>query len=95
MGLGKLLRVERTVNIYLITKSKYLGDPLEEINIDTISLESLKEIIPANDGDPLLYDGYILNKEQLDRLNFFLEKKIDPNFKRFEYYLECYGIYES
>ena len=95
MGLGKLLRVERTVNIYSVSKSKFLGDAVQEINIDHIPLKSLQEIITAHNDDPLLYDGYILNREQIAQLNEFIEKKITPDFKMFEYCLECYGMYES
>jgi len=95
MSLGKLLRVERSINIYKRTKSKYLGDSIQEINIDFISFELLNKIIIANEEDPLLYDPYELNVEQIEKLNTYLENKINPDFKTFEYFLECYGIYEK
>jgi len=95
MSLGKLLRVERTINIYKKTKSKYLGNSVQEINIDLIPFDFLKEIIIANEDDPLLYNDYELSTEQIENLNTHLENKITPNFKTFEYFLECYGIYEK
>lgn len=76
MGPGKLLRVERTINIYSVSRSKFNGDVVQEINIDQVPVKSLQEIIVANNDDPLLYDGYILNREQITRLNEFMEQKM-------------------
>ena len=94
MNKKKLLKEERTINVYKKIKGKFLEDAVTEINIDFIPLEFLQEIIVAIDDDPLLYNAYDLNKEQIDKLNPYLEKQIVPDFKRFEYWLECYGIYD-
>jgi len=87
--LDKLLRVERTINVY----SKDGDEPLEEINVDNIPFEKLKDIVPSNDDDPQLYDGYELNERQLNAINKHLEVKIEPNFKNYIYLLVCGGIY--
>ena len=95
MGLGKLLRVERTINIYTASQSETLGEIQHEINIDILDLETLKKIVTPNIDDPLVYDGYPLTWEQIESLNVFIDQKINPDFTLFEYYLECYGIYET
>lgn len=85
----KLIRVERTVNIY----AKKGSEPLEEINIDTISFSMLKEIVAPEKDDPLLYDGYDLDANQLDKINKLIDGKIKPNHKLYNYILVCGGIY--
>ena len=54
MSLGTLIKELRTINIYKKSKSKYLGDALEEINVDHIPLDKMKEIIVANPDDLFL-----------------------------------------
>ena len=94
MKTKKLIRTERTINGYKKSKGKYLSDPVIEINIDKIPLDVLQKIVEANPADPLLYDAYELTEQQLTKLYSLLEKQITSGFKKFEYYLECYGIYE-
>ena len=89
-SLKKLRSVERTINIY----SKDGDDPLEEINIDNIPFEKLREIIPPKEDDPLLYDGYSLEEKQIALINYYLQNKIVPDFEKYNYILECYGIYD-
>jgi hypothetical protein len=84
----KLLRVERTVAIY-----KQNNDLVEEINIDSVPLDTLVNIIPPKEGDPLLYDGYVLTPNQLEKLNIFINYKIRADFDLYFYVLECTGIY--
>jgi hypothetical protein len=95
MGLGKLIKTVRTISVYKKTRGKHLGDLIEEFNVDAISIEELKKIITPNNDDPLLFDGYPLNDEELQKLSELLENKIIPNHKRFDYVLECYGIYDK
>jgi hypothetical protein len=85
----KLVRVERTINVY----TKDGDESLQEIPIDNISFEKLKDIVPPKEDDPLLYDGYILTEEQLNELNKFIERKIKPDFGLYTYILVCGGIY--
>jgi hypothetical protein len=91
----KLLRTERTINVYQKNPSPHIENPIDEINIDVIPLEKIKIIVVAKPDDPLLYDGYELNMDQINNLNKYLEKPIIYDFNRFEYFLECYGIYDA
>jgi hypothetical protein len=85
-----LIRVERTIEIY----SKNGNKPLYEINVDCIPLNHLIHIVHSNPNDPLLYDGYELNLDQILSLNRFLPKKIEPDFNLYNYILEAEGIYD-
>ena len=91
MPLGKLIRTERTIIVYKKTKQTTYGKEIQQINVDQIPLDVLKSIVTANDDDPLLYDGYILSPEELNKFNAILEL----NHDKFDYALECYGIYDS
>lgn len=95
MPLGKLIKTDRTINIYKKTKSRFKGESISEININSIPLDLLKATITPNDGDPFLYDGYPLTPDQLDELNTLIEPPIKPDHKKFDYILECYGIYDE
>lgn len=78
----KLLRIERTICCYL----KNGDELLWEINADNIPFERLREIVPPNEDDPLLYDGYELDENQIASINAFLEKEIIPDFKVYNYF---------
>ncbi len=95
MPLGKLIRTERTIFVYRKTKTKYYRKEIQEINVDNIPLDVLKAIVTPNDDDPLLYCGYTLGKVELNKLNDLSGTKITPNHDKFDYILECYGIYEN
>lgn len=84
----KLIRIERTLNIY--TKANEL---IQEISID-IPFDTIIDIVSPKDDDPLLYDGYILDEEQLSQFNKVLKQKIEIDSNRYFYVLECTGIYE-
>jgi hypothetical protein len=89
---SKLIRIERYISYYHIT-----GDDekmIAEIDINIIPLESLLTIVTAKDDDPHLYSIYHLNQTQLDQINNLLPKKIVFDFSKYEYHLECGGIYE-
>jgi len=90
MASGKLVRVERTINVY----DNKNDELLEEISIDIIPFDELKSIVPPNADDPLLYDGYDLDAIQLEKLNNYLSNKIKINFNAYSYILVCGGIYE-
>lgn len=95
MSLGKLIRTDRSINIYRKSESKYLEDPIEEIEVNNISFDFLKQLVQANSDDPMLCDTYLLNEDQITKLNTHLRIPIVPDFGMFEYFLECYGIYEK
>jgi hypothetical protein len=84
----KLKTVERTVNVYNVDTE----DDVEEIIID-ISVERLQNIVCPKNGDTLLYQGSLLNADQLEKINRELTKKIIPDFSLYYYVLECHRIY--
>jgi len=88
--MSKLIRVERTIAKYNIDDE----DIISEENIDSVSLGVLLSIVSAKDDDPLLYDGYILNKNQLSEINNYLNNKLTFDFDLYYYVLECAGIYD-
>ncbi|TAL45882.1 MAG: hypothetical protein EPN92_06905 [Chitinophagaceae bacterium] len=88
-SLDKIVEIERSVNIYQNSDNELV----EEIIID-IPLEKLKEIVTAKEEDPSLYEAYLLNDQQLEKINLLLEKKIEPDFTQFFYVLEAAGIYD-
>ncbi len=93
--LNKLIKEERTINIYKKTDSDIIRESLlEEINIDIIPLETLKSIITPNPDDPLLFDGYPLEVEEFNKINALINNRITPNFELYDYVMECYGIYD-
>jgi hypothetical protein len=67
---------------------------IEEININFIPFDSLKQIVIPKEDDPQLYDGYVLNVKQLREINKHLTKKIVANFKLYFYVLESAGVYD-
>jgi hypothetical protein len=88
--LDKLMRVERTINVYRNEDEELL----QEINVDSIPFEKLKEIVSPVNEDSLMYDGYDLNKEQLNMINSYLADEINPDFNLYSYILVCGGIYD-
>lgn len=87
---NKLVRVERSVNVYY----KSSKEPSGEINIDIIPFDKLINFVTPKEDDPLLYDGYQLDEKQLNEINKFIDNKIVVDFKKYYYYLECSGIYD-
>lgn len=87
---NKLIRVERTLNIYTNSDNSLI----KEINIDEVPFDVLEKIVAPKVDDPLLYDGYVLSIEQIQEFNKVLRNSIVPDFKSFFYVLECGGIYD-
>jgi hypothetical protein len=88
-SLDNIVKIERSINIYRNSDNELV----EEVIID-ISLEKIKEIVLPSEDDPELYEGYILNEEQLGKFNLLLEHKISADFSQFFYVLEAAGIYD-
>jgi len=86
----KLIRVERSINIY----SNSDNSLIEEIDVNQISIEVLNKIVKPKEDDPLLYDGYVLDKNQLEEFNKVIQNNIVPKFDYFFYVLESEGIYD-
>lgn len=61
---NRLIRVERAIKVY----AKDGSQPLEEIDIDDLSFDVLKTIVIPEESDPMLYDGYVLDSTQLERI---------------------------
>ncbi|HLA59820.1 MAG TPA: hypothetical protein VK622_13695 [Puia sp.] len=88
--MSKLIRVERSIATYNIIDEDIISDD----NIDEIPLNKLLTIVTPKDDDPLLYDGYVLNENQLLEINSHLNNKLVFDFNAFYYVLECAGIYD-
>lgn len=86
----KLIKIERTINVY----AKDGDEPIEEVNIDIVPFEILKEIVPPTKEDPLLYDGYGLDEKQMNLINSYLQNRILADFKAYNYILVCGAIYD-
>ena len=71
-----LQRVEREIVIY----QKGKEEPIKEINIDNIPFEELKNIISPKEDDPLLYGGYILDENQLEKIKHVNSLELYPDF---------------
>ncbi len=88
--MSKLIRTKRTIATYSIRDEHIVS----EENIDSVSLEFLQSIVHPRDDDSQLTEGYILDENQLVRINGQLENKLTFDFNSFYYVLECTGIYE-
>ncbi len=88
-SLDKIVKIERSINSYRNSDNELV----EEVIIE-IPLEKIKEIVVPPEYDPELYEGYILNEEQLGKFNLLLENKIPADFSQFFYVLEAAGIYD-
>jgi hypothetical protein len=86
----KLLKTERSVAFYNIYGEQIVG----EYNIDEIPDEKLFTIVIPPVDDPLLIDGYPLNRVQFKKINDILKEKIIPDFNLYYYVLESTGIYD-
>jgi hypothetical protein len=89
MSLGKLIGLERSIHIYKNSDNSLI----EEIIIE-ISLEALLNVVSPKNDDSELVEGYVLNSEQIKLINAYLNKRIEPDFKLYQYVLMCFGIYE-
>jgi hypothetical protein len=88
--MSKLIRTERFITYFNVNDDDMVG----EINIDAIPLEKLLKIVKANEDDPLLYDQYPLNQNQVTDINNLLPEKVEFDLDKYEYFLECGGIYD-
>ena len=88
--MSKLIRTERTIGTYSLRDEHIVS----EENIDTVSLEFLQSIVHPREDDSQLIEGYILDENQLEKINGQLENKLTFDFISFYYVLECTGIYE-
>ncbi|HSZ33192.1 MAG TPA: hypothetical protein VK772_07765 [Puia sp.] len=85
-----LLKTERSVAFYTIHDEQIVG----KYDIDEIPDEKLFTIVIPPVDDPLLCDGYPLNRVQFKKINDILKEKIIPDFNLYYYVLESTGIYD-
>lgn len=86
--LGRLERVERTLRIY----DNSSEDILQELEVSA-SVDELKRVVVPKEGDDQLYDGYLLDELQLNKLKELLGYTFEPDFNKNYYVLECQGVY--
>lgn len=86
----KLISVERVIEI----NTRDTNEEVESINIDFIPLEKLLEIFtPHEHGDPLLYDPYDIDEEQMSKLNNYLKEPVSYDNVKYDYTLAAFGTY--
>lgn len=61
----------------------------EEINIDYIDLEQLKEMFNPPSDDPLMYNVYEIQHDHIPAINKLLKNRIEFDFSANAYYIEC------
>ena len=86
----KLIRIERFIAIYRKNRQQAA---VKEINID-IPLQKLKKIVHSKKDDPLLFEGYVLNSVQIEEINRLINNGIKVDFNKYNYILECSGVYD-
>lgn len=88
----KLIEMIRTV----VIQNKFDEDLAIEERSLNIDLDTLRKYVTPHDDDPLLYDEYELNLEQIELLNPYMDNPIlMPVFSDNDYILCCVGIYEG
>ncbi|WP_018343790.1 DUF7683 domain-containing protein [Cytophaga aurantiaca] len=82
-----MIEVDRHITFY----EKYGDKLVGEILINEIELNDLLNLITESKykDDHLLYDCYLLNKEQLDKIESILNKKIEYDLGKYAYFIEA------
>lgn len=80
------MKLSRIISVFDI-KSEEL---VKEINIDHVSLSSLKEIFNNESNDPMLIKPMHIKRDQMIAINTFLEEKIEYNDGTYIYQLDCF-----
>lgn len=86
----RLIKVVREIAVYKVGEE----NSLKEINVDDLSFDVLKTIVSPKKDDPLLYDGYVLNYDQLKQIIQIKNLGVEIDFKKYSYILICSGIYD-
>jgi hypothetical protein len=88
----KLIENIRTV----VIQNKFDEDLAIEERLLNIDLDTLRKYVTPHEDDPLLYDEYELNLEQIELLNPYMDNPITmPVFTDNYYILCCEGVYED
>ncbi|KAF0128628.1 MAG: hypothetical protein FD155_3077 [Bacteroidetes bacterium] len=80
------MKIERLISWFSIQDEVLIG----EIVIDTIELNTLKEIFKPQTNDPLMYNPYPINEEIAKKLQEYLH--FDFEFEKFIYQLDCFQV---
>ena len=89
----KLIKTIQSISIF--KKGESNPNNYFEIDISHISLDEIKLLIKARKRDPHYFEGYTLNKKQIEKVNPFLKEKIIPDFRTTFYVFSVSGEYEE
>ena len=78
------MQVVRTISIF----NKSDEELIKEINVDSISLERLKDIFKPTNEDPLMYYTYKISEAEAGELSKLTE--LDFDFSNYIYQLDCF-----
>jgi hypothetical protein len=83
-----MIPVTREVDFY----EKYGEEFIGTIDVSEIPLKKLRKIVLPKMDDDLLYDLYLLSKEQLDEINKLIKIPIKYSLDKHEYFLGCTAV---
>lgn len=75
---------------YISAFDKESEKMIQEINIDFIPFQALKEIFNPKDDDPLMYDPYSINRNESILLNQYMNPHVGFDFDKYIYQLDCF-----
>ena len=78
--------VERIISRFEIVSEELL----EEINIDNIGLDTLKQIFNPMENDPLMYNPYTIHAQEAKELANLIDVQFDLD--KFFYQVDCFQI---
>lgn len=80
------MKIERMISKY----SKKSEELIEEISINNIELQILKNIFNPPSSDQAMYNPYEIKKAESVEIDNFVH--IEYDFENYSYYLECFEI---
>ncbi|HCN49439.1 MAG TPA: hypothetical protein DIT10_10135 [Chryseobacterium sp.] len=81
------MKIERLISWFDKKEENLIG----EYNIDTLSLDVLKEIFtPSPEEDPMMYDPYIIHQQESEALKKYIDLEFD--FDRYIYQIDCFQV---
>ncbi|WP_425476324.1 DUF7683 domain-containing protein [Paraflavitalea speifideaquila] len=81
-----MFKVERNISLFSIDDESLV----EEINVDILPLEALRNIFKPNADDPQMYLVYDIGEPEAEQLNRYLNVQFD--FTKYTYHLYCYDV---
>ena len=80
------MKIERVISWF----DKRNEDLIGEFNVDFISIDILKGIFNPPVEDPLLYNPYDINIEEVNSLKEYIN--IDFEFDKYTYQIDCFQV---